>query len=631
LNIKLNGLVEFVVTVLVGVFIFVIATFLARLLNLSFFVAALALLIIDLFYFRKAPALKIKTKFKNAIRLLKANLLLLIIISVAVFAQGWIHFTSGTTHTDSLSFKSEPFHDAAFHLALIGELKNNFPPENPIYAGEPFKNYHYLTDFLVAGINSLVPFPLLDLYFKILPVAVSVYYGLAIYALSSKFTKEKQTKNLAVFLAYFSGSLAYVIPLIRHGSWSANSFMFNQPFDYAFNTQSMFSLIILVVGCLILCEYQKQKKNLILYLSAIIFSLSFGFKSYVAVLGFIAFLVTAIYALLRFGNYTILVATLFAAIVFAILVLYFTDNSRNGISFSPGWTLNRMIEDPDRLYLPQMTLRQQHYYEKENLARVIQIESEKIGMYFIGNLGIRAIGLFYLLLIIYKKSLTSPAVIFLTTIALSGLLIPIIFNQQGSPYNIIQFGVYSLVILSVFSAIAIEKVRHNVSFLYNKAILLTALLILSIVSVPANIKTVLDQLDYGQFVISKTELEALNYLKNNTMISSTVLLYPSFENNRYAYVSALSSRRVFLSDRQMVDIAGLPYSQRESEVNKFFQEMSPSEQTTYLTDNRISYIYLTKDNLTELTARNKTLPFTAVFKSDAATIFKNQDISNSQI
>ena len=622
LKLKFGQPEGFVIGILLGIFSFVLISIFARLFGLSFVLAILAHLTFDILYFRKIKISNISDFFINAKKLFSSNVLLLLVLAIGIISQSWIHFNSAINSTAGISFPTQPFHDAVFHLSFIGELKNHFPPQNPLFAGAPLKNYHYLTDFLIAGISSVLPFSLFNLYFRLLPIFISLYYGLAAYALVSKFTTEKWTRNLAVFFAYFVGPFTYFIPLFKSGPWSANSFMLDQPFDFSFNSQSLFSLVLLFIGFLLICEYKVQKNKNLIYLSAIVFSASFGFKSFVSILGIIAFLNTSIYTSLLKRDFNFLKGFVLGILIFIASFFLLVNNFNNGLRFSPGWTLKRMVEDSDRLYLPDLTLREQHYQSKGNVLRIAQINIEEILIYTFGNLGIRTIGFLYLIFYLRKPFNIPTEIVFGIAIVLSGLFIPITFNLGESAYNIIQFGVYSLAVLSIFSAVAIENIRKKVMFLKNQLPFLGLIIILIILAIPANIKTFIERANYSRFLISQDELLTIDFLKANSTNSSVILLYPSNTNNSYAYISALSGRKVFLSDRVMVEIMGLPFLQREKQAYDFFHEMTQSEQKDFLVDKNIDYIYLTKEALKELENTNRLLSFKPIFQSGYAVLYK---------
>src|SRR3989344_1051017 len=126
---------------------------------------------------------------------------------------------------------------------------------------------------------------------------------------------------------------------------------------------------------------------------------------------------------------------LVSVLIFSASYLTIIDNIKSGLNFAPGWTLKKMVEDPDRLFLPNLTLREQHYLSKKNFARIAQINLEEVAIYTFGNLGIRTIGFVYLFLLLKKFSSLSASMVFIIVSAFAGLLFPIVFNQGASPYD----------------------------------------------------------------------------------------------------------------------------------------------------------------------------------------------------
>ena len=168
LNIKLQGLESVVIASVVGTLFFVLLEILFRTFGVSPLVIFSLDLVLCIFYLRSVDdfrAWNLNKLYKN---LNFWNIQLCLILILGVISQVWIHFASGILSKEGLSFLYQPFRDASFHLSIIEELKHGFPPQNPFYAGVPLKNYHYFTDLLISGINSILPIPLFDLYFKIL-------------------------------------------------------------------------------------------------------------------------------------------------------------------------------------------------------------------------------------------------------------------------------------------------------------------------------------------------------------------------------------------------------------------------------------------------------------------------------
>ncbi len=105
--------------------------------------------------------------------------------------------------------------------------------------------------------------------------------------------------------------------------------------------------------------------------------------------------------------------------------------------------------------------------------------------------------------------------------------------------------------------------------------------------------------------ISKAELEALNFLKNQP--DGVVLAYPYdavkakeaeinpprslYLYESTAYVSALSHKGVFLEDQVNLDITNYPWRERREEVLKFYASLRVDEVRKFLSDNNLQYIY----------------------------------------
>ena len=617
LDIKLSKLESVVISTILGIFIFVLLSLAARFFQFSFFVPVSLSILFALFSLKNEfHRFSIKWIFKRNLN--HSQLILGLIILIGVVTQGWIHFTSAIQNQDGITFLDQPFRDAAFHLSFVGEFKNHFPPQHPLFAGSSFKNYHFLSDFLLAGINSTLPIPLMDLYFRILPIYVSLFYGLAVYIVSSKLTNKLWIRNIAVFLSYFAGPFSYLIPLVREGTWDANSFMLNQPFDFSFNTQSTFSLIIFLCGVFLILEYDKRKNKSLAFLAGIIFAISFTFKSYVSILGISALFITAVYMLIVKRETLFTKVFLVSILIFSASYLAIIDNIKSGLNFAPGWTLKKMVEDPDRLYLPNLTLREQHYLSKKNFARIAQINLEEVVVYTLGNLGIRTIGFIYLLLLLKKLFSLNSSMVFIIVSSFAGLLYPIVFNQGASPYDITQFGVYPLILVSIFSAIALGRLFKLLGILKRPFVFWILIITIITLSIPANIKTFLDRLRYKHFLVSQNEIGVLNFLNTQTPKDSVVLLYPSGINGYYAYVPAFAQRRVFIS----VPLVNLPYKERREEVLDFFQQYTLDRQREFINKNSISYVYMTENDLSSLGEKVNKMPIQLIIKTNHASLYK---------
>ena len=594
LRLRSDSLERLVIYPIIGIFIYTISSIIIRIFQLPFAVIYILLVPIAFQYFRK-----FRWNFRKLPKIKPYFVILTLVLLLGAVSQLRLNFFSFSETSAGITFFS--FHDSAFHLAVISELKNHFPPQHPAFANEALKNYHYLPDFLLAGINSSIPVDKLNLYFRIAPFFASLYFGLATYLVASQFSKIIAFRILAVVLTYFAGSLAFLIPIFNKGAdWNAASFMLDQPFDLSFNPQNLLAFAIFLVGFYFVIKYSKLGNVIYLIVAGLIYAASFGFKSYLSALGIIAILAVCFHLFVFVKKIEVVKVSLITLSIFFISFFLLINSTKNSIHFLPGWTLKRMVEDPDRLNMASLTILEQHYLEKNNYLRVAQINIREAATYIFGNLGTRILGFIFILTFLKKFRKLSADRIFIIVIVLSSLSIPLLFNQGGSAYNIIQFGPYALILTSIFSATALEKIYmcldKKMAVIKLKKLFILIILVFLALSVPVNIKTFIKRLDTEKFEVPNSELEVLQYLKEKTDKKSVILVYPTKKNLNSSYVSALSERRVFLSDSVQIELASLDFETRYKNLFQFFEPNELETAKEFLNENKITYIYLTAED-----------------------------------
>ena len=615
-KIKFDSLERLVIFPIIGIFIFTIISIIIRIFQLPFTVIYILLVPITFQYFTK-----FRWNLHGLPKIKPYFVILTLVLLLGAISQLRFNFFSFSKTSAEITFFS--FHDSAFHLSVIGELKNHFPPQHPTFANEALKNYHYLPDFLLAGINSSIPVDKLDLYFRLAPFFASAYFGLAAYMVASQFLKNKAFRILAVILTYFSGSFAFLIPVFNKGAdWNAASFMLDQPFDLSFNPQNLLAFAIFLVGFYFVIKYSKLDKIIYLIVAGLIYATFFGFKSYLSALGVTAILAVCLHLLVFKKKTEVVKASLITISIFFISFFLLIDSTKNSIHFSPGWTLKRMVEDPDRLNMASLTILEQHYLEKNNYLRVAQINIREAATYIFGNLGTRILGFIFILTFLKKFRKLSADKIFIIAVVLGSLFIPIFFNQGGSTYNIIQFGPYALILTSIFSATALEKIYEKLNFIKQKTLFIVIILVFLALSIPVNIKTFIERLDTEKFEVTNSELDVLQYLKEKTNKNSIILVYPTKKNLSFSYVSALSERRVFLSDAVQVELTSLDFETRYKDLVQFFETNELKNAKDFLEKNKIAYIYLTAEDKRATEDNVFFLGLESIINNDSVSLYK---------
>ncbi len=520
------------------------------------------------------------------------------VILIGVISQNLVLFRGGMQVAGGLVFPSS--HDTMWNIALSSELYHHFPPYNPAISTQPLKNNHYFYPMLLATARFLTGNNIFDLYFRFMPVVVSLLFGLAVYAVSSVFTKNLFFRVLAVFLGYFSGNFAYLVPLFMKKSfdWKGNTFFADQPFDQIINPYSVFGFALMLYGIYCLSQIIQAKKNFswgYSIVGGLLFGILYGFKSFGGVIAIAALVVTTFLQFIFYRKLILLPITIFSLILFGLIFFLTTDPGSASLIWAPGWLLTQMMTDKDKLNLPHFADLEAFYSLSSNKIGLLKIKTIELLIYMIGNLGTRIVGLVFLLYILFITHVRERKYImqFIGIIIFTSLTIPLFFNLKNSTFNVIQFTPYSLVLLALISVYFLEIIYKYFSIKGKKIIGVTMIVLFIILSIPVNVKNVIDKLEMPKDIISNEEISALNFLREKTKSSDTILIDPSQFSQETIYIPAISERRVYLASPGFAVQTGIDPTKQNQEVREFFK----TGDRNFLDKNKISYIYLLKSNL----------------------------------
>ncbi|MEK7517209.1 MAG: hypothetical protein AAB583_01565 [Patescibacteria group bacterium] len=140
---------------------------------------------------------------------IKKNLIEAILLSFSLAFSFWLMFSTFSHEDGSMIIATKAWSDFASHIPLIRSfsLGHNFPPEYPIFPGEPIR-YHFLF-YLFVGVLERIGIPLH--YALNIPSAL-LFTSLVfmIYIFSSALFKNKAVGIVSVLLFLFNGSLSFV-------------------------------------------------------------------------------------------------------------------------------------------------------------------------------------------------------------------------------------------------------------------------------------------------------------------------------------------------------------------------------------------------------------------------------------
>lgn len=537
----------------------------------------------------------------------KINFSLFWIILIGSFFLNMTMFRSGSNYNFGIGFWGPNGHDAIWHLSLINQLKQQVPPQNPIYSGTVLQNYHWGFDFFAAKLSQLSGINILLIYFKILPITFSILLGFLSYKLSYLINKNKISSLIFVFLIYFSGSFGWIITLLQNGSMGGESLFWSmQSASILLNPPFALSVIILLFGLILWIKFNKTKSIFWSILIGIIFAFLSCIKVYAGILIGVSLSLFFILDFLKTKKISIfnLIICITTGII-SLLILYFLGalNSNNQLlEFKPFWFIHSMIDSLDKLYLPRIASFRYDLSQHLNFYKFpffIGLEFILFLIFIIGNSGTRIFGFINLINKIITKKCQNFDIL-ITIFLTIAIIIPTLFIQKGTSWNTIQFFYYFLFFLNLYLAQFLGNLWQKNNIL--KKLIVIFILLLTI---PSSYATVNHYFSFpSPSSLPVSEIKALNFLKNQP--NGYVLTYPY---NKYiknsminpvplyayettAYVSAFSEKVVFLEDEMNLSITGYDWQLRRQEEEKFFSSTDKFFTRGFLLNNKIDYIYL---------------------------------------
>ncbi|MGB9911242.1 MAG: hypothetical protein ACPLKP_01410 [Microgenomates group bacterium] len=564
---------------------------------------------------------------------------LLFLLLLGTLTEGFINFPSGFPYQNGHLYWSAQGHDGLWHIAVIEAIKKNFPPNNPLYAGEKLFNYHYFSDIVMAGFSNIFPFfNVLDLYFRYFSFLISFLIGLSAYSFLTTWTKNKKIGLWGVFFSYFVGSFGYIVLAIQRRGFFGGETIFwaAQGNTIIGNPPHAFCYVLVPAFFLAFFYYLKQPTIQSFIPLFLLGSFLAGFKvSAGVVLG--GALAGVFFFNLLFKKekklFPIIIIPILNFFIFKIL----TRKGESFLIFEPWWFIRTMVVAPDRLNWVDLELKRQFYLAKggfRSWLRIFQFEATAFLIFLLGNLGTRFVGFWEIFKnFINKKVFKDPLIMNLFVSLIISFLIPLFFVQRGVAYNLIQFMQYFLLIFGFFAAIATYNIIENIKSRFKKIIFVILFVFLSIPTVIGNLYEF-----YGKnalAIVSNQEIEALNFLKKISKPTDIVLTKPFDRWAHLAYphqpwpisvwestahVSAYTSLQTYLTDEGQVKILGIDPEERLAKSGAFFDSKTPlSQKKSFLDSEKISFIYLRKEE-------NDRINFEIFPKLNLEKIFENQEV-----
>ncbi|MCL4415380.1 MAG: hypothetical protein M1365_01570 [Actinobacteria bacterium] len=534
------------------------------------------------------------------------NLITALIILAGVIFQTLPTFKSGLTFAYGMGFWGPNTHDGVWHLALINQLTESMPAQNPVFSGTILKNYHFFYDLLVAATNYISTLPVNDLVFRLYPIIFSAALGIGSYYLVVRLfgnilgeAKTKITILFSLYLIYFAGSFGWIVEYLREKHFGGESaFWVNQAVSFNLNPPFAISLVILITLLHLLLSSFSQKKGKIV--TIVLFGTLISFKSYTGILMLATLMIIAVINLLKRRSFSYLWIAFLSSLLAGWLFISNFEATSTLVTFAPFWFIHSMIDSPDRVGWYRLSLARNSSQALGQWPKFILVEILSLILFVVGNLGLRFLS--FGLVVKIKKVFQDDVLLFIFILAILSMCIPILFIQSGNPWNTIQFFYPALYISAIFSGVVIS----TLIFKLNK-ILAFVLICIILILVPINSAVTasgyLSNLPHA--FVSSLELSGLKFL--SAQPDGIILTYPYDEKLKQtlsepwpllaydstAYISALTKKATYLEDEPQNQILLTDYKKRVVASKDFF--LKPiTENVKFLQDNHIKYIYLPK-------------------------------------
>lgn len=532
----------------------------------------------------------------------KINKILALLVGLGSVVMSLTMIRSGLFYSFGIGFWGPNGHDGVWHLALINQALKGFPAPHPTFSGFKLANYHYFYDLLLGLVNKLTTIPIHHLYFQIFPVLLAIGLGILSFLVGYWWRKDFWTGFWLAFFNYFAGSFGYLISLWRYGQLGGESLFWSmQSISTLINPPFALSLLVLLGGMLLLLKIKDWNLGRVL-LTACLFGILINIKAYAGLVGLAAL---GAYALFKFFKKEKVYLGIFGLALLLGLLIFIPTNRQSGSLFvyQPFWFIHSMIESIDRFYWPQLAVARYFFTGKGTTLGLAAVEAIGVLIFLIGNLGTRIIGGWDLINRMREKKL-GDLDCFLITGFFSGFVPVLLFIQKGTAWNVIQFFYYSLFFANFYAAATMARATKN-----KKLWKYLILIMVVILTLPTSFSTLKHYLGWPPpAAIPIGELEALSLLKSKKAGTVFTFPYDEFEKKNYsntplplkayestAYVAAFSGQQTFLEDQMNLEISDYDWRQRREETVKFFTTADKIWARGFLLNNKIGYLYLTRD------------------------------------
>lgn len=516
---------------------------------------------------------------------------------------------SGLMTENGLIFFGNNAYDGLTHLGFIQSLISHFPPVEPGAYGLPLRNYHYLSDLVIAELSRIWKIPTSLLLFQFMPFLVSLFTGVAAYLMVKSLGGSKVMANWMLFLLYFAGDGAYIFVLILHGTLGFNTPAIDNGAMQFLNMPNAMAKMIFISSLIPLQYYIASNKKPWGIFSVLFLAPLVGFKIYFGIFSILGFSFIILKKIItRFiegweGNkilgmisaikkewFSLFLMLLFAGIVLAIYIP--ANGSAGGLFYAPlEWP--KSLLGAGSLDWKDWWLRMQVYVANNNYRNIFILDFAAIIITLVSIYGTRLLGFFPNFKLVkflgWEKTLFfMPGLFLFQFLGLYTL-------QVTGGLNVLYFFVVSTFVLSLFSSFTLGRLSESKKIFAK--VFLVIFIFLTIPRVVSDISRNIDnyKTHIDSYVLSNEELSAMRYLDVSTPKEAIIQAHPA-NNKDYevGYLATFSKRLTYLSGIVFLETRNQKIVDKKIAMQNMFKANTASEFKNLAKNNNIQYVYLRK-------------------------------------
>ena len=504
----------------------------------------------------------------------------LVLTSMVLVLLHLSYFTDVVFLEKGFKIRNTSLSETEFHLGIINNLKDSFPPFFPYTSGASFSHYHINMHLEIEMFNRLFSTDTLKLTYFYFPL---LYFCLLVYVPYIFVCKYWNMRFLGVLtgVLIFCSDLSFVPGLLGNFPPDMPWTVIFAPVLWPLFTLNGFlpALFVMFLCLFYLKKFYDEENLLYLLVFGILGFSSYGFKSsmglHIMGAAFLAGIVSTIFIKDRTKCKLICVVSALTVLAMVIDLTLLRGGIGNNIFKIEAF--NRFYETLKHLWISNLSW---------PLYLII------FPAYILATFGIRALG-FYLFKAIFEKKYIDPTIIFLMIFVISGFLLSE-FVFLGSPFsallninNAMWFSFQSLTacwFLLLYFLLMIDLYKNR----YRSLIFILVFLL----SMPSTVQFLSVRSKHGYDTVSYNATEVVKYFE--TVPRGSVILHPLNPKEPSLSSNFAGKLDVLNFYKSCFDIGGLRETElvnRMNDVKLFFNPNAKIDRASILKKYNVDYVY----------------------------------------